>query len=102
MPKYKDYYKLMIEQNKKLFDEFKIIHDDFEASLGGRNETQAREKYNKFGRDVVDVIRDWERRLCSAMGRGQFSDYSHKLAEKYWDEVRKNFALIDQVGVKVK
>ena len=102
MPKYKDYYKLMVDQNAKLFQDFKEVHDAFAAVVGKKDEPPAREKLNELGRDVVDVIRDWERRLCSAMGRGQFSDYSFKLAEKFWDEVRKTYPFIDEVGVKVQ
>ena len=116
MPKYKDYYKLMIEQNSKLFSDFKVAHDDLQEVIDGQSggndpkkaksrlgksaEKVARKKFNEVGRDAVDVIRDWERRLCSAMGKGQFSDYAHKLSDKFWGEVRKTYPLVDEVGVR--
>ncbi len=97
MPKYKQYYQKMIDENKDLFFKFLNIHDKFKA-----DKLKWSDQFNEVGRDVMDVIRDWERRLCSAMGKGQYSSYSHRLADKFKDEVRKDYELIDLVGVKVK
>jgi hypothetical protein len=96
MPKYKDYYKQMIDQNKTLFDDFYKIHQQFKE-----NKDQFRDIFNQDGQKVVDVIRDWDRRLCSAMGRGKFSVYSQQVSEKFWNLARQDFELIDLVGVKV-
>ncbi len=95
--KYKQYFILMEEQNKQLFADFFRIHQLFELE-GAKHEA----KFHQVGQQVVDVIRDWDRRLCSAMGRGAFSQYSQKLSEKFWAEARKTFPLIDKVGVRVK
>ncbi|NCN03476.1 MAG: hypothetical protein GW942_00185 [Candidatus Pacebacteria bacterium] len=94
--KYKQYYQSMVEQNKQGFAAFKLVHDGFTQSK------VTQENYNKKGLPIVDIIRDWDRRLCSAMGKGAFSKYSEQLSEKFWNEVRKEFPLIDKVGVKVK
>lgn len=97
--KYKKYYTLMTEQNKKLFDNFEIINNDFEMNSSSRlNAT----KFHKVGLEVVDVVRFWERKLCSGMERGNNSVYSDKLADKFWTEVRSRFSQIDMVGVKTK
>lgn len=89
----------MTEQNKKLFDEFEIINNDFEMNSSSRlNAT----KFHKVGLEVVDIIRFWERKLCSGMERGNNSVYSDKLADKFWNEVRSRFSQIDMVGVKTK
>ncbi len=89
----------MTEQNKKLFDDFEIINNDFEMNSASRiNAT----KFHKVGLEVVDVIRFWERKLCSGMERGNNSVYSDKLADKFWNEVRSRFSQIDMVGVKTK
>lgn len=48
----------------------------------------------------MDVVRDWDRRLLSAMGRGDFSKYSEQLPDKFWTEVRTEFPLISKVGLK--
>lgn len=92
--KYKQYYQNMLVQNEKLFADFKKVHDHYEAQVIDQAE------YNKQGLRVVDVIRDWDRRLCSAMGRGAFSKYSEQLSDKFWSEVRKDYPLIDKVGIK--
>jgi len=94
--KYKQYYQKMVKENQKLFDNFKEVHDKFK-----QDRPKWSDEYNEVGRDVVDVMRDWERRLCSAMGKGQFSQYSYRLADKFKDAVRKDFELIDLVGVKI-
>lgn len=87
----------MTEQNEKLFNEFEAIHDAFSINKKSR---LAATKFHKKGLEVVDVIRFWERKLCSGMERGNNSVYSNKLAEKFWDEVRTRFSEIDMVGVK--
>lgn len=92
--KYKQYYQNMLVQNEKMFADFKKIHDHYEAQVIDQAE------YNRHGLKVVDVIRDWDRRLCSAMGRGAFSKYSEQLSDKFWSEVRKDYPLIDKVGIK--
>ncbi|MGD9128961.1 MAG: hypothetical protein PVJ09_00505 [Candidatus Woesebacteria bacterium] len=97
MAKYKQYYTKMIEENRNLFFEFKNIHDKFKSE---RSKHQA--EFNRIGQKVRDVIRDWDRRLCSAMGKGQYSQYSYQLSEKFWNHARKEFEFIDLVGVKVK
>lgn len=97
--KYAQFYKLMMEQQGPLFVAFKPIHDAFAAD---RANAEAAEAFHTQGQKVVDVIRDWDRRLCAGMGRGTFSQYTQKLSETFWDRVRKDYPLIDLVGVRVK
>lgn len=84
----------MVTQNQKLFADFKVSHDQY---VGGEINQQ---EYNRVGLRIVDIIRDWDRRLCSAMGKGAFSKYSEQLSEKFWSEVRKDYSHIDKVGLK--
>jgi hypothetical protein len=95
--KYKEYFVKMVEQNQDLFDEFAGIHARYVAEP-----IRYQAIFNSLGSRVTEVIRDWDRRLCSAMGRGKFSQYSQNLSEKFWGEVRKMFPAIDKVGVVVK
>ncbi len=95
--KYHEYYQKMVAENRQLFDEFLKIHDLFK-----QNQAKNAEEFHQVGQKVVDKIRDFDRRLCSAMGRGVFSTYSQKLSEKFWDLARKDFDQINMVGVKVK
>lgn len=92
--KYRQYYQNMVTQNQKLFTDFKMVHDQYVAQQIDQQE------YNKSGLRVVDIIRDWDRRLCSAMGKGAFSKYSEQLSDKFWSEVRKEYSHIDKVGLK--
>lgn len=94
VPKYKHFHTLMMEQNKDLFEKFSTIHHGFTTDA-----SKWEQQFHEVGRDVKDVIRDWERRLCSGTERGNYALYSSKLAEKFWDEVKKDFPLIDQVGL---
>ena len=95
--KYKEYFQKMVEQNQDLFDEFSEIHHRYTAEP-----VRYQAVFNTFGHQITEIVRDWDRRLCSAMGRGKFSQYSQGLSEKFWAEVRKMFPLIDKVGVKIK
>ncbi len=96
-PKYKRFYQIMLEQNKEKFVAFKQVHDRYE-----QNKNETRDEFNLAGKPVLDIIRDWERRLCSGMERGQYAGYSSRLAEKFWIEVKKDFPLIEEVGVTIK
>ena len=95
--KYNEYYQRMVAENRQLFDDFLKIQDSFRV-----NPEANTAKFHEVGQKVVDKIRDFDRRLCSAMGRGVFSTYSQKLSEKFWDLARKDFDQIDMVGVKIK
>lgn len=95
--KYIQFYDLLWENKQELLQEFKHIHDAYAAG-----DTSLEEEFHTIGIRVLDAIRDWDRRLCSGMSRGQFSQYSQKLSEKFWDRARQDFSLIDQVGVRVK
>lgn len=84
----------MISENKKLFDEFNVVHDSY-----AKNPEVNRQKFNEVGRDVQDVIRDWENRLCSQSEKSSFGKFSAGLSDKFWDEIRKNYPLVDHIGL---
>ncbi len=95
MVKYKQYFQDMWTQHQALFDAFRPIHDGYQT-----DRKQWSQRFHTEGQAVVDVIREWERRLCSGMERGKNAVYSAKLAEKFWAEVKKEYPLIDRVGVR--
>ncbi len=95
--KYREYYQRMVAENRQLFDEFLKVNDAFRSDPSANAD-----EFHSLGQKVVDRVRDFDRRLCSAMGRGVFSTYSQKLSEKFWDLVRQDFDQIDMVGVRVK
>lgn len=94
MTKYRQYVQAMLEENRELFDEFRPIH---EAYVINPDANQA--KFNDAGRQVMDVIQEYERKLCAKMGAGQYSKFSANLSEKFMEEVKTVFPKIMFVGV---
>lgn len=94
--KFREFYQKMVEQHQPLFTEFMKIHDAFK-----KDSSTHEQAFHGTGQKVLDIIRDTDRRLCSAMGRGVYSTYSQQLSEKFWNLVREDFDQIDMVGVKV-
>ncbi len=86
----------MIADNQELFDTFKGIHDAYVL-----NPELNQAKFNDIGREVVDVIREYERRLCGNMNSGAYGAFSQNLSQKFWDEIRKVYKKIDFVGATV-
>jgi hypothetical protein len=95
--KYKEYFQKMLEQHEELFEEFADIHARYVAEP-----VRYQAIFNTKGATITEILRDWDRRLCSAMGRGKYSQYSQGLSEKFWAEARKMFSAIDRVGVIIK
>lgn len=93
--KYKEYYKEMVEKNRELFDFFKEVHDAYIE-----DEESYRAQFNAVGAQIVELARDFERRLCSHSEGGQYGKYAASLADKFWDEIRKTYPRIDFVGTK--
>lgn len=84
----------MIEDNQKLFNEFKMIHDNF-----AENKLNWQEKFNEEGTKILRVIRRYENNLCSRSENTGFGKYSINLSEKFWGEVRAFLPLIDQIKI---
>lgn len=85
---------IMVSEHKELFDNFKDIHDQYMV------DPQSWQKlFNEYGREITDIMRDYERRLCCNMATGKYGQFSANLSEKFWEEVRKIFPKIDFVGV---
>ncbi|OGM10408.1 hypothetical protein A2Z67_02905 [Candidatus Woesebacteria bacterium RBG_13_36_22] len=97
MVKYKEYFQKMLRENRKLFDEFKKIHDNYALNSDG-----LQEEFNKQGEKVLEVIREYENRLCANTERGMYNKFSTGLAQKFQDEIRKEFSMIDYVGLKAE
>ena len=57
-------------------------------------------EFNEKGAKVVEIIRDYERKLTSQQDKGQYSKFSSGLSDKFWDQIRGFLPHIDFVGVK--
>lgn len=96
MTKYQEIYKKMLADNKELFDEFRIIHDAYNLDSSHQDE------YNQKGKPVIELIREYEDRLCGRSEGSGYAAYSGNLAEKFWTEIRRDFPMIDRVGVVIR
>ena len=96
MTKYKQYFQQMLEANQAVFTDFKKVHDLFAADQK-TNEAE----FNEKGEIVMEIIRDWEKRLCSRMEGGKNGVYAAGLSEKFRAEIKQVYPKIDLVGVKL-
>lgn len=96
MTKYRKYFLEMTEKYKKEFEEFQKVHDLYKA-----NPKEWSGKFNELGKPIVEIIREWEGRLCTSIEGGKNAVYSMNLAEKFKEEIKKTFSHIDMVGVKI-
>jgi hypothetical protein len=95
MTKFKQCYQQMSDENDALFNQFQVIHDGYKS-----DRKQWSKQFHEVGKQVVEIMRDWERKLCSGMERGNNAVYSSKLADKFWEEIKKRYSHIELVGVK--
>lgn len=93
--RYKEAYEQMIKDNKDLFAAFQKIHDAYVM-----DQAKNQEAFNEKGKEVMNIVRKYEDILCKRSEVHGFGEYTIKLAEKFQNEVRKNFPKIDEVGIK--
>jgi len=95
-PKFKQYFNEMFEGNRDLFLRFKLLNDDF-----AKDRKKYQNEFNEVGLQVMEIIRDYEGRLCGHMEKGSKAVFSGKLNDKFWAEIRAYFPYVDWVGVKI-
>jgi hypothetical protein len=96
-PKYKEYFQKMLDENKEAFDAFAKLHMDYSL-----DQATLQEKFNMEGEKIMEIVREYENKLCSGTERGMYNHYSAGLADKFQSEVRAHFPLIDNVGLIVQ
>ena len=96
MTKYAKIFKEMMAKHHDDFASFAKIHDLYKSD---RKKYQT--EFNLEGEYIVEIIREYEKRLCSQMEKGSNSVFSAKLADKFLDTVRTVFPLIDFVGTNI-
>ena len=84
----------MIGENKEIFDNFKIIHDNYI-----QDPNKYRDEFNQQGEIVLEIIRKYEKLLTRHSDNSSFSKFSTNLSDKFWVEVKKIYPKIDFVGV---
>lgn len=84
----------MVSENKEAFDKFTNSHFQYST-----DEEKYQEDFNKAGEEILKIIHEWEDKLCSQSEKAGFGNYTGNLAEKFQDEVRSHFPLIDHIGI---
>jgi hypothetical protein len=94
MTKYQKTFKEMLEYNQKLFDEFKILQNNYQL-----DPKSWQEKFDEKGTQILRIIRRYENILCANSENSGFGKFSTKLSDKFWQEVRNLLPLIDKVKI---
>jgi ribosomal protein S17E len=97
MAKYKQYVQKMLDENKLIFDEFQKLHDKYEL-----NPDALQDEFNEKGEKILEIVHEYESRLCRNTERGMYNKFSTGLAEKFQNELKRRFPMIDHVGLIVK
>jgi len=86
----------MISEHEVQFADFKDIHDKYTL-----DQKKWQDEYNRQGKQIVEIVRRWESKLCGNMEKGENAIFSGRLSEKFWTEVRAFFPMIDYVGATI-
>jgi len=92
--KYKQYFEKMLQSEKNVFEKFLKIHN-----LYSQDQEKNQDEYNREGAKILEIIHEWETKLCSQSEKAGYGYATSKLSEKFMDEVRKEFPLIDHIGI---
>ena len=92
--KYKEVFEEMVNKYEKEFDEFQLLHDEYE-----QDPKKWQAEFNAEGSKVMDIVRVYEDRLCGKMENTQNSTYSANLAEKFRNEIKRYLPKLDMIGV---
>ncbi len=94
---YKKAFEELLEKNSNLFSEFSKIHDLYKKDQSYSNKV----KFDNVGKNILRLIEEKERWLCSRMDSSGHGKYSSVLSDKFRAEARAHFPLIDLVGVTI-
>ena len=87
----------MLAGNRELFEKYAALEGKY-----SQDEEAYQEEFNRLGGKVVVVVKEWEDKLCRQSEKAGYSGYTTALAEKFQNEVKKHFPLIDHVGIIIK
>jgi chromatin segregation and condensation protein Rec8/ScpA/Scc1 (kleisin family) len=94
--KYLETFKEMVSKYEKEFDDFQELHDKYET-----DPKKWQEEFNKEGAKIMDIVRDYENRLCGKMENTMNATYSANLAEKFRSEIKRYLPKLDMIGVVI-
>lgn len=92
--KYIEIFNEMVKKYEKEFDTFQELHDKYEI-----DPKKWQDEFNKDGGKIMEIVRDYEDRLCGKMENTQNSTYSANLSEKFRNEIKRYLPKLDMIGV---
>lgn len=94
--KFREYFEMMLADNKELFENFKNIHDHYTL------EPQKYQKiFNDYGKEILDIVQEYENRLCSKSEGAGYGRFSTNLSDKFRQEVKKYLPKINSIGLQI-
>lgn len=96
-PKFRQILKDTYAQHAAVFEALRPIHDAYAA-----NRKAVQDEFNQVGAPVMVILKEAEQRLCRQTETGGYGQYSSKLADKFWAEVKKDWPYIEWIGVKIQ
>ena len=81
---------------EKEFDAFQEIHNQYM-----RDPRKWQNEFNHEGAKLMEIIREYENRLCGRMENTANATYSANLAEKFRNEIKKYLPKLDMIGVTI-
>ena len=98
MTKFAKYYQQMWEAHKQELSKFQDAHDAYKAN---QRSSDLKTQFDLIGKEARTIMEEWDARLCQQMEKGNNSVFSSKVSEKFWTEIKKDFPLVDLVGVEI-
>lgn len=86
----------MVTKFEKEFDSFQELHDKYE-----REPKKFQDEFNTEGGKIMEIVREYEDRLCGHMENTKNATYSANLAEKFRGEIKRYLPKLDMIGVTI-
>lgn len=88
----------MWDAHKQELTAFQEAHDTYRTH---QRDKECKIHFDTAGRSARAIMEEWDARLCQQMEKGTNAVFSAKVSEKFWAEVKKDFPLVDLVGVEI-
>lgn len=95
MTKHQQYFQDMMESYEEDFATFKMIHDQYTL-----DPEKMQDEFNETGEKILNIIRRYEKLLCSHSEGGKYGKFSSNLSDKFWIQIRTLFPKIDFIGIQ--
>ena len=94
MVKYKQVYIDTLKAHRAEFESFRVIHDLFKA-----DQKKYSKHYNIQGKKIRDYLDRAVNILCGKTESSGHGAFSSVLADRFWEEVRRDYPMVDFIGV---